>query len=62
MHIGHELTFRAPTYIGDTVTARVEVLSVDVPKNRAVYKVSCRNQDGKVLLEGTVRNSPRVQK
>ena len=62
VHIGHELTFRAPTYIGDTVTARVEVLSVDVAKNRAVFKVSCRNQDGKVLVEGTVRNSPRVQK
>ena len=62
VHIGHELTFLAPTYIGDTVTARVEVLSVDVGKNRAVFKVSCRNQDGKVLVEGTIKDSPRVEK
>jgi len=62
IHIGHELTFRAPAYIGDTITARVEVASVDVAKNRVLFKVSCRNQDGKVLVEGTVRNSPPIKK
>lgn len=60
VYVAQELRFLAPVRIGDTVTARVEVLEVDVKRNRAVLDTSCRNQDGVRLLEGRATVSPPV--
>ena len=38
--------------IGDTVTARVEVLEVITAKRRVRLATSCRNQGGEVVVEG----------
>jgi len=53
-----ELRFLAPVHIGDTVTARVEVAEVVVEKNRVKLKISCVNQDGTAILEGSALISP----
>ena len=44
--------FTAPVYIGDTITARVEVLSVHASKPVTQLAVRVIRQDGQVVLEG----------
>ena len=59
VYMKQELSFLAPVYIGDTITARVEVMEVHVEKNRVTLKTTCTNQDGRVVLDGTALMSPR---
>lgn len=58
IYITQELKFLAPTRIGDTVTARVEVLEVIADKKRVRLKTECINQEGKVILAGEAIVSP----
>jgi acyl dehydratase len=46
------LRYLAPTYLGDTLTAEVEVLSVKPGKPVCQLKATITNQDGTVVLEG----------
>ena len=52
IYLKQELKFLAPVRIGDTVTARCEVMEIDKAKKRAVIKTSCFNQDGVQLVDG----------
>jgi 3-hydroxybutyryl-CoA dehydratase len=58
IYITQELKFLAPVRIGDTVTARVEVLEVIADKKRVRMKTECINQEGKVILAGEAVVSP----
>jgi 3-hydroxybutyryl-CoA dehydratase len=58
IYIRQELNFLAPVYIGDTVTARVEITNINSEKNRVTLKTSCLNQDGVVVLDGEALVSP----
>lgn len=44
--------FTEPVYIGDTITAEAEVLSVHDTKPVSELRVRVRRQDGKTVLEG----------
>ena len=44
--------FTEPVYIGDTITAEAEVLSVHDTKPVSELRVRIRRQDGKTVLEG----------
>ena len=44
--------FTAPVFIGDTITAEAEVLSVHDTKPVTQLKMTVRRQDGEVVLEG----------
>ena len=44
--------FTAPVFIGDTITAEVEVLSVHSSKPVTQLAVRVRRQDGELVLEG----------
>lgn len=44
--------FTAPVYIGDTITAEAEVLSVHPSKPVTQLAIAIRRQDGEVVLEG----------
>ena len=46
------LSYKAPTYLGDTLTAEIEVLSLKPDKPVCQLKATITNQDGTVLLEG----------
>ena len=46
------LRYLAPTYLGDTVTAEVEVLSLKPDKPVCQLRATIRNQEGVTLLEG----------
>lgn len=56
--IRQELNFLAPVRFGDTITARVEVSEILLEKKHVRFKVSCFNQDGKVVLDGESLVSP----
>jgi acyl dehydratase len=44
--------FTAPVFIGDTITAEAEVLSVHATKPVCQLRMVIRRQDGEVVLEG----------
>jgi 3-hydroxybutyryl-CoA dehydratase len=62
IYIRQEVNFLAPVYIGDTITAWVEVTELDGDKNRATLKTVCENQDGKAVIEGQALLSPPKKK
>ncbi len=58
IYLRQELNFRAPVRIGDTVTARVEVIEINMEKNRVRLQTTCVNQDSKLVLDGEAVVSP----
>lgn len=52
IYLSQTLNFRAPVYIGDTITARVTVKSVRDDKPIATLETTCLNQNGTVVIEG----------
>lgn len=52
IYLKQELSFLAPVRIGDTVTARVEVIEILAEKNRVRFQTTCFNQDGTQILDG----------
>ena len=58
IYMRQELNFRAPVRIGDTVTARAEVIEINLEKNRVRLQTTCVNQDGKLVLDGEAVISP----
>jgi len=58
IYLRQELNFRAPVRIGDTITARVEVMEVIEDRNRVRLRTSCSSQDGTVVLDGEALVSP----
>jgi 3-hydroxybutyryl-CoA dehydratase len=50
--------FLAPVKIGDTITARVEVLELIPEKNRVKFRTSCVNREGKIVADGTAWAMP----
>ncbi len=58
IYIRQELDFLAPVHIGDTITARVEVVEIATDRNRVKLKTTCMNQHGKLVLDGIALTSP----
>ena len=58
IYIRQDLHFLAPVHIGDTITAKVEVIEIHIEKNRVKLKTTCVNQDGTTVLEGEALVSP----
>ena len=52
IYLSHDIKFLAPVRIGDTITAKVEVLELIHEKNRAEFRTTCTNQDGKIVVDG----------
>jgi len=52
IYLSQEVKFLAPVKIGDTLTARVEVIELVPEKNRAKFRTTCMNQDGKEVVDG----------
>ena len=58
IYLSQEVKFLAPVRIGDTITAKVEALELIPEKNRAKFRTSCTNQDGKLVVDGTAWTMP----
>lgn len=52
------LRFKAPVFIGDTITAIAEVIDRNVEKNIAVLKLIWQNQRGEIVVEGEAKVMP----
>jgi acyl dehydratase len=50
--LSQTLTYKAPTYLGDTLTAEIEVLSLKPDKPVCQLRATISNQAGAVLLVG----------
>jgi len=51
VYVGQNLKFHKPVYLGDTVTAKVTVSSIDVAKNRVFFLTECF-VSGAVVISG----------
>jgi len=62
IYLSQEVRFLAPVRIGDTITARVEVIELVPEKNRAKFRTTCINQDGKEVVDGIAWGMPPKKK
>jgi len=53
IYLTQEVKFLAPVRIGDTITAKVEVMEIISEENRAKFKTTCTNQNGQDVVSGT---------
>ena len=58
IYLGQEVQFRAPVFIGDTVTARVEAIEKLEPRKWVKFKTTVTNQEGKVVVDGVATVLP----
>lgn len=52
LYMGQTLKFKAPVFLGDIVTATVEVVKIRADRGIITLDTTCTNQDGEVVLEG----------
>ena len=52
IYLSQTLKFRAPVYLGDSVTVNVTVTQVREDKPIATLSTECRNQQGELVLDG----------
>jgi acyl dehydratase len=52
VYLSQSINFRAPVYIGDTITATVTVVKIREGKPIVTFETVCKNQDDVVVLEG----------
>ena len=48
----YDITFRAPVYTGDTLTARLDLIEKDDERNTCVFKAAVTNHEGTVVADG----------
>jgi 3-hydroxybutyryl-CoA dehydratase len=58
IYLSQEVKFLAPVRIGDTITAKAEVMELISEKNRVKFRTSCMNQEGKIVVDGTAWAMP----
>ncbi len=58
IYLKQEFKFLAPVRMGDTITARVEVIAIDKERKKVRLKTTCTNQEGTVVLDGEAVVSP----
>ncbi|PHS33936.1 MAG: acyl dehydratase [Sulfurovum sp.] len=51
VYVSQSLNFKRPVYIGDTVSATVEVTKVDISKKRVFFKTICKVKN-KIVTDG----------
>jgi len=52
IYLSQSMKFRRPVRIGDTITARVEVIDKNDERELLTLKTVCINQEDKVVLDG----------
>jgi len=52
IYLSQSFNFRAPVFIGDTITAKVTITKIREDKPIVTAETVCENQDGAVVLEG----------
>jgi 3-hydroxybutyryl-CoA dehydratase len=52
IYLGQELRFSRPVYLGDDITAEVEIVELHEDKHIVKLNTTCYNQDGKAVITG----------
>jgi 3-hydroxybutyryl-CoA dehydratase len=52
LYVEQTLHFRRPVFIGDTLTARTELVEIDAEKHRLHCATAVQNQHGKIVVDG----------
>lgn len=52
IYLSQNLQFKAPVYIGDTITATVTITDIRERRNIVTLETTCVNQEGTVVLTG----------
>src|SRR4030043_678782 len=58
IYLSQEVKFLAPVRGGDIITAKVEVIELIPEKNRAKFRTTCVNQQGKLVVDGLAWTMP----
>ena len=58
IYLEQNYKFLAPVRIGDTITARVEVIEIKNEKNKVTLQTRCFNQNGVMVIDGSAVVSP----
>lgn len=62
-HLSDTFVFRDPVFIGDTITTECEIADL-IPKSKwglVKFKLTTRNQHGKVVMEGEIAMGARYK-
>ena len=60
--VGLACDFKKPVFIGDTITATVEVTKKDESQNRVWLHTYCCNQRGEIVVDGEAKMMPVSKK
>ncbi|MBC7870102.1 MAG: MaoC family dehydratase [Chitinophagaceae bacterium] len=52
IYLGQDVKFKAPVFIGDTITAAVELVKYREDKRICTFRTTCTNQEGILVIEG----------
>lgn len=52
IYLGQELRFTSPVYLGDDITAEVEIIEIREDKKIIKLDTTCYNQNGKKVITG----------
>jgi 3-hydroxybutyryl-CoA dehydratase len=52
IYLSQTSNFRAPVYLGDTITATVEIVHIREDKPVVTFSTTCTNQDGQLVVDG----------
>lgn len=52
VYLSQTLQFKAPVFIGDQITAQVELIKYREERRIATFHTTCTNQDGVLVLDG----------
>jgi 3-hydroxybutyryl-CoA dehydratase len=52
IYLSQSLKFVKPAFVGDSVTVTVEVIAIDMTRERYTLATTCTNSAGDLLLEG----------
>ena len=55
VYLGQTLKFVAPVFIGDTITAKVTIQSIDTEKRRAILLTECKNNKNEIVITGEAK-------
>ena len=53
VYLNQEISFKEPVYIGDTITAVVEVIEIRKDKPIVTLDTICKNQDETIVITGS---------
>lgn len=62
VYVSQTLKFKAPVFIGDTITCTLTVTDKNVERNRLTLSTILTNQDGTMVIEGEAVTMPAKQK